>query len=46
MDQLYWICSICGVPTWQPAVDKMKKLGVFINANEPKLYKMTKGLRP
>lgn len=31
IDQLYWICDICGVPAWQPALDKMKKLGIFIS---------------
>ena len=31
IDQLFWICRICGLPAWQPALDKMKQLGIFIN---------------
>ena len=45
IDQLYWICKVCGLSAWQPALDKMKQLGIYITPEEPKIYRMTKKLK-
>lgn len=31
LDQLYWIYEICGFPNWEPAIKKLKKLGISLN---------------